>query len=303
MARRCDDTDRLAFPIVSSLLQRGVLRVETLSDRNRRELVDLVDSDPIVNAVIAARLRQVATIGAAAFGGEVLGVRDAQGRLTAAALHAGNLMPIGGGPDEWLVLAGHLAGRSRICTSIVGRAAAVEQMWGVLAPAWGPARSIRASQPLLLLDREGAPHGGKRRVRVIRPRELDSYLPAAAAMFTEELGVSPYRFAGVREYRRRVAGLIGEGRAFGILGADGRVIFKADIGAVSPHTCQVHGVWVRPDQRRQGVGSAALADLFCHALTLAPTVSLYVNAFNTAARRTYARLGMREVATLATVLF
>jgi predicted GNAT family acetyltransferase len=31
-------------------------------------------------------------------------------------------------------------------------------------------------------------------------------------------------------------------------------------------------------------------------------VSLYVNDFNTAARRMYERLGMREAATLATVL-
>ena len=39
-----------------------------------------------------------------------------------------------------------------------------------------------------------------------------------------------------------------------------------------------------------------------YALTLAPTVSLYVNDFNLVARRSYDRLGMREVATLATVL-
>jgi predicted GNAT family acetyltransferase len=40
-----------------------------------------------------------------------------------------------------------------------------------------------------------------------------------------------------------------------------------------------------------------------HALTLAPSVSLYVNDFNLAARRLYARLGMRPVEELRTVLF
>ena len=36
---------------------------------------------------------------------------------------------------------------------------------------------------------------------------------------------------------------------------------------------------------------------------VAPTVSLYVNDFNTPARRAYARTGFRQVGTFATVLF
>ncbi|MCW2493476.1 MAG: family N-acetyltransferase, partial [Frankiales bacterium] len=35
----------------------------------------------------------------------------------------------------------------------------------------------------------------------------------------------------------------------------------------------------------------------------APTVSLYVNDFNTPARRMYDRLGMRQAGVLSTVLF
>ena len=37
--------------------------------------------------------------------------------------------------------------------------------------------------------------------------------------------------------------------------------------------------------------------------SLAPTASLYVNEFNRPAQRLYARLGLRPVATLSTVLF
>ena len=39
-----------------------------------------------------------------------------------------------------------------------------------------------------------------------------------------------------------------------------------------------------------------------HALQASPTASLYVNDYNVAARRMYESLGMRQVATLATVL-
>jgi predicted GNAT family acetyltransferase len=287
---------------VSSTLRRPALRVGALADRDRNELIELVDLDPLVNVVVSARLRVLATIERRRFGGELLGVRDGDGRLTGAAFCGGNLLPIGGGPDEWHALAAHVAGVPRACSSIVGRAAAVGAMWQTLAPVWGPPRAIRAQQPLLVLDRVDRPERSDPRVRLIATDELDQYLPAAAAMFTEELGISPYQASGGGDYRRRATGLIKERRAFGIV-ENGEVVFKADLGAVSPHTCQVQGVWVRPDRRGCGIGTAALAVVLQHALTLAPTVSLYVNDFNTPARRMYDRLGMRQAAVLSTVLF
>ncbi len=286
---------------MSPLLRRSALRVEQLTDDARPELRRLVDADPIVNAVISARLRQVSTLNPHAFGGDVLAVRDSDDRLVAAAVHGRNLLPIGGAEDEWQVLADHLAGRPRPGISVVGRAEAVRVMWRLLESRWGPARSVRPCQPLLVLDRD--PRQSDPRVRAVRPDELDAYLPAAAAMFAEELGVPPETAAGMADYRQRVAAVIRDGRAFAIFAADGTVTFKADLGAVSAHTCQVHGVWVRPELRGRGIGTPALAAVVQHALTLAPTVSLYVNDFNTAARRVYERLGMRQVAELSTVLF
>ncbi len=86
--------------------------------------------------------------------------------------------------------------------------------------------------------------------------------------------------------------------------ADGEVIFKADLAAVSRHTVQVQGVWVAPAWRGQGVGAAAMAAVVRDALQrVAPTVSLYVNDYNVAARRMYRRCGFRQVGTFATVLF
>lgn len=278
-------------------------RVHELDDTERAELVGLLDADPIVNSVVSSRLHRFPTLEARRFGGVILGVRDEGGRLTGAAFSGGNLLPIGGGPAEWVALARHVVERPRVCSSIVGRCTAVAGMWRVLAPVWGPARAIRAEQPMLVLDSPVGTHPADPRLRMIRPVELDAYLPAAAAMFTEELGVSPQQCAGTGDYRTRVAGLIRDGRAFGVVDSDGSVLFKADIGAISPHTCQVQGVWVRPDLRGQGLGAAALAGVFGRALTLAPTVSLYVNEFNLPARRVYDRLGMRQVATLSTVLF
>ena len=285
------------------MLRSPLLRVELLTHGLPADVVALVDADPLVNVVVSSRLRAVGTLEPRRLGGTLLGVRDPDGRLTGAALYGGNLLPVGGGRAEWHALGRYLAERRRYCSSVIGRAAAVEGIWDALAGSWTAPRAVRAAQPLLVLGSSASLPDGDPRVRRVRPGELDRYLPAAAAMFTEELGMSPYRQTAAGDYRRRVAGLIDAGRAFAIFDERGDVVFKADLGVVSPHTAQVQGVWVRPDLRGRGIASAALAPVLRHGLTLAPSVSLYVNDFNEPARRLYARLGLRPVATLSTILF
>ncbi|GAB2488545.1 GNAT family N-acetyltransferase [Jatrophihabitans fulvus] len=279
------------------------LTVEALDDSDRGALRRLVALDPVTNVVLDARLASVPTLSPRRFGGSLLGARDAGGTLVAAAFHGGNLLPVGGDEASWRVLGERLATEIRLCTSIVGDADAVHALWPRLEPAWGAARAFRERQPLLRLDDAALLPDGDPAVMRVPTSALDAYLPAAAAMFTEELDISPFRDAQGEEYRRRIAGLIREGRAFARFDEHGEVVFKADFGAVTPATCQVQGVWVRPDLRGQGIGTRALAAVLREALRTAPTVSLYVNDFNEAARRMYDALGMRQVGTLSTVLF
>jgi predicted GNAT family acetyltransferase len=280
---------------------------EQLGDDDLVDLQVLLDADPLANVVLAARLEQVGSLEPAQLGGAVFGLRGASDQLVAAVFAGGNLLPLGGTTTDLQAIAGALARRRRTCNSIVGRTDAVRAVWHVLASAWGPARLIRERQPLLLLDQPPPARldagGQPARVRAMEPAHLDAYLPAAIAMFREELDLPPLAPAVVEEYRRRVAGLIRRGHAFGICDDAGRVLFKADIGSVSQHACQVQGVWTRPDQRGNGIATAALGDVLRRGLELAPTVSLYVNEFNDPARRLYRRLGMREVGTLTTLLF
>jgi predicted GNAT family acetyltransferase len=122
-------------------------------------------------------------------------------------------------------------------------------------------------------------------------------------MYTEEVGVSPIAEAGGRVYRQRVAELVRSRRAYARF-VDGRVVFKAELAVVTRHTAQVQGVWVAPEWRGRGLGTAGMAAVVADALErVAPTVSLYVNDYNTAARRVYERCGFRAVGAFATVLF
>lgn len=258
----------------------------------------MIDADPYANAVLAARLDAMTMTPRPR---DLIGV-GAPGELSGACYTGGTLLPVGGDAPAWTALAAHLTRYPRTCSSIVGPADAVAMLWPALASSWGAARGVRACQPLLATSRPAA-LAPDPNVRPARRHELDSYLPAAAAMFDEELGLAPLRGPNARAYRARIAELIAAGHAFLRTDARGEVVFKAELAAVSRSTSQVQGVWVRPDCRGRGLGTAAMAAVIEYALCLAPSVSLYVNDYNLTARRLYARLGMRQVGTLATVLF
>ena len=83
---------------------------------------------------------------------------------------------------------------------------------------------------------------------------------------------------------------------------DGSIRFKADLGVVSQDCTQIQGVWVHPAERGRGLAAPAMSAVVAHARTVAPRVSLYVNAYNIPALKTYQRVGFTPVGTFATVL-
>jgi predicted GNAT family acetyltransferase len=264
---------------------------------------ELVGRDPLVNCVFDARFEHAPDLDVRRLGGHIWGITDdSSGALRAALFHGGNLIPLGEDFPALEIIATHLARLPRGCSSIVGPAAAVHTIWPMLMRSWGPARAIRPNQPFLVAVRV-PDYPFDPTVRVVRPAELGRFLPAAAAMFTEELGVSPIGADGGTTYRGRLAELIGAGRAFARFDDSGDVEFKAEIGAVGADSAQIQGVWVRPELRGRGIGTAGMAAVLRHAMRLAPSASLYVNDFNGSARRMYARLGMRQTHTFSTVLF
>ncbi|MDT7579974.1 MAG: uncharacterized protein QOK35_1238, partial [Pseudonocardiales bacterium] len=82
-----------------------------------------------------------------------------------------------------------------------------------------------------------------------------------------------------------------------------QVVFKAEIGALSRQVGQIQGVWVAPACRGRGLGTTGTAAVTDRLAAMGRVSSLYVNGFNTVAKRAYARIGFRQVASFATVLF
>jgi uncharacterized protein len=256
----------------------------------------VLDADPVGCCMVAARVADHG-IEPTAIGGELWTRRGAEESLCYA---GANLIPLRGTGQDLDAFADKAMGSSRRCSSLVGRAELVLPMWRRLEEAWGPARDVREHQPLMAMS--SAPScpvdGGVRRVRI---DELDAYLVAAIDMFIGEVGVDPRLGDGGRGYRRRVAGLIAAGRAWARF-ERGEAIFKAEVGSQSPAVGQIQGVWVHPQYRGRGLGTAGTAAVVAAVVGSGRTASLYVNNFNTVARAAYARVGFVEVGTFATVL-
>ena len=272
-----------------------------LGDADRPVIEHMVASDPVGQCVFQARLARARSLTAFDLGGHLWGL-DALGGVEAACFAGGNLMPIGGTTDGLAAIGERLGRHARTWSSIVGHAAAVSAVWDAVGTGWGPPRALRMNQPLLLSTQVGPIEPDPGVVRV-GPRDLIRYLPAALAMFSEELDIDPPPSGVNSPYRSRLARLIAGGLALARFDDAGRVVFKAEIAAVSPQCCQVQGVWVDPAHRNEGIGAAGMAAVIAYGLKLAPRVSLYVNDFNTSARRMYDRVGMTQVGTFATVLF
>jgi hypothetical protein len=274
--------------------------VRQLGDGERGAVERLLDRDPYGAATVAER---VATYGLARRRGNgVVYGYGGRRHLEAVCWSGAHVTPVLAGSAAVAAFAELLAGQPRGCSSIIGDAGAVLELWHRLQAVWGPARQVRPVQPLLVADVPPVVSADPA-VRVARPGEIDIFWPAAVRMYTEEVGVSPLVEDGGRAHRARVASLLRTRRSYTRV-VDGQVIFKADLAAISRHTAQVQGVWVAPAWRGRGVGTAAMAAVVRDALRrVAPSVTLYVNDYNVAARRMYERCGFRQVGTFATVLF
>ncbi|MGN9795067.1 GNAT family N-acetyltransferase [Streptomyces sp. OZ13] len=261
----------------------------------------ILESEPVTNAFVTARV-QVAGLDPWRLGGEMWGYYT-DGHLRSLCYSGANLVPICAGPEAVRAFADRARRAGRRCSSIVGPAESTALLWRLLEPNWGPARDVRANQPLMITERmpdDIEPDPGVRR---IRKDEMDVIMPACVAMFTEEVGVSPMAGDGGLLYQARVAELVGTGRSFARID-DGKVVFKAEIGAATPQACQIQGVWVDPEYRGRGLSETGMAAVLRYALAdVSPVVSLYVNDYNTAARASYCRVGFREVGAFMSVLF
>jgi len=278
------------------LRTRSAVRALTTADHD--EALEVCGRDTRTNVFVAARILGGAL---ATSPGAVLGYPHGSG-LQSICWVSANLVPVECDGPALAAFAAKVRRARHRCSSVFGPADLVLPLWEALRPSWGEPRAVRTNQPVLSLA-QAPPPGTPRDPQVRRARfdEVDLVMPAAAAMFAEEIGYPPYRGSG-HLYRQGIASLVRDGHTF-VRVEDGEVVFKADVGSVALGVAQVQGVWVAPRWRGKGLAVPAMASVVEQIRAeIAPVVTLYVNDFNTPARATYARVGFTGIGSFATVL-
>jgi ribosomal protein S18 acetylase RimI-like enzyme len=184
--------------------------------------------------------------------------------------------------------------------SFVGPKRSVDGIWNRVKGWYRAPVLVRERQPLYALWPQAQRPIEDVAVRLARPDETALVAEHSARMIVGELGYDPRAqratfLAGVRQTIERSGWWIWE--------VAGELRFQCNIGATTPLTAQIQGVWTPPALRRHGYATLGLAAVARRLLERNPTVSLYVNDFNTDAIALYDRIGFTRVGELATYLF
>ena len=277
------------------------LELRPIDTHSLSQLWSMINANPVRHTYVASRLEQHGLAGITRRTLEIIGAFDGE-QLESAMLFGANLVPIETSQESQRLFADVLARQGRRCSSIVGPANEVLQLWAMLEVHWGAARAIRANQPVMMTQTRSDLIVDDR-VNYSTLMDLDILFPACVEMFTHEVGLSPLAKGAGMSYRNRVSELISNRKSFVRIEQD-QIAFKAEVGCVGAQVAQLQGVWVSPELRGQGIGRHALASVVKYVLQdIAPTVSLYVNDFNRNAIAMYEKVGFKQVDSFATVLF
>ena len=274
--------------------------VRVLGRAHEDAALSLLQADPVVNVFVHHRALMT-HLESRWLGGQMWGW-FVDGRLTSMCHVAANVVPVVADSEACVAFAHRLIRERPDFVTLLGPQQQVRTMWDSLSAHFPAPRDERWCQPHMEIDTAPAiaPDPAVRRTP---EADIDVLYPACVAMYTEEVGVSPELHGGKSLYKARVRQLVSRGWSFSRID-DGEVVFKAEVACATPYAAQVQGVYVAPHRRGEGIGTAGMAAVVEQVRAeIAPTVSLYVNDHNRAARAAYATVGFRETDTFSTLMF
>lgn len=136
-------------------------------------------------------------------------------------------------------------------------------------------------------------------VRLATAEELEQIADAQAEIALMESGVDP-RERDLRGFLDRVLRRIEQGRIFVVV-EDGRLVFKADVIAVSQQTAYVEGIYVSPERRGEGIGPECLSNISLRLLDSIQNICLLSNVDFHSAHRSLQKAGFKNTGNCVTL--
>jgi predicted GNAT family acetyltransferase len=275
----------------SQLLPRAEVSVTTypLTNGEREEVLAFLAERPVHTVCMAGFIRDNG-LESEFNRGTFYGCRNSEGRLEGVALvgHATLIEARTRRALREFALAAQCSTRTHV---IMGEADAVEEFWDGYADAGQPMR--RACRELLFelsfpveVSREAEG------LRLASAADLDLVAPVHAGLAEAESGVNPLD-VDPEGFRARCLRRIKQGRVWVLVGADGRLLFKADVQADTPEVIYLEGVYVHPAERGVGLGRRCLTQLCRELLLRTRRVCLLANEENERAHSFYRACGFR----------
>jgi predicted GNAT family acetyltransferase len=277
-----------------SMPAEGRWSIKPLGDDDVAHALVFLRRDPLINVYLISRMLEERFVAAT----QMVEVRYNRETVLLASLATNIVLASEPGQPREITetavaaIAERILSRMLPVRAIISPAALVELLWARLRTQLDPPTVVRLTQPVYAIrGRLDYPDLGQ--ARYASARDLDSLVPACAAMHKEEVGIDPLD-RDAAGYRERIRELIERKRSV-ILVQEGRIATKCEFSAVTPDSVQLMGVWTAPDLRRRGLSRALLREVCGHLARKGKTVTLFVNDFNVPAIALYEELGFQRI--------
>jgi predicted GNAT family acetyltransferase len=272
----------------------GRWSIKPLGDDDVPGALAFLRRDPLINVYLISRLLEERFAAAT----QMVEVRYNRETVVLASLATNIVLASDPGQSREVVETAIAAIADRILTrmlpvrALISPANLVEMLWARLRTRLDPPTVVRLTQPVYAI-RGRMDYPDLMAARYSTMRELESLVPACAAMHKEEVGIDPLE-RDAAGYRERIRELIERKRSV-VLMHQGRIAAKCEYSAVTPEAVQLMGVWSAPDLRRRGFSRALLREVCGHFARKGKTVTLFVNDFNQPAVSLYESLGFQRI--------
>jgi hypothetical protein len=261
------------------------LTTHYLRSGDETEVLSFLSKRPLHTIVMAGLIRDNG-IESQRNRGDFYACRNAIGEIEGVAL-LGHAMFIETKSDEALSVFARLA-RGHKVHLMLGEQNRISRFWNYYAPQGQQVRRLCREQ-MLTMKRSATGYETKVKPRLATIDDLPHIAPVHAQMAFEESGVNPLE-KDPNGFRERCARRVKRKRVW-VLVRDERLIFKTDVIAETEKVTYLEGVYVHPEERGKGIGSACFVALSRILLERTETICVLVNEQNLASQAFFQKVG------------